>query len=287
MLRRRIRIQPSSSRKTLRVECLKYPNHSRVVLRGASLRVPSLHPVKDGGFQVRLDQPQHAAVGDALAHLVEKLIVRDRVEVGLQVNVDRVPVAPLDQVVHSAQRVLAPLSGAKAVAVLGVFLLEDGLQHVTQRPLNDSVTNRGDTQRPLLRRPGLVDELPPNHLRPERVPAQVLVDVRQVLVASSLEFLNRHVIHARRPLVPRDPFKGRQQVGRCVDLVNQAEPNAALHALFEGRQHAVRPDRGFHPRPPAPDVSDLRRPCGHSRRFFLARPVHPASTFLRPFAPRA
>lgn len=63
-------------------------------------------------------------------------------------------------------------------------------------------------------------------------------------------------------------------------------PLAFFHPLFEGRQHALGPDRRFHPRPPGADLSGLFSPCGHSRRFLFHQSVLHASTSLPPFAPR-
>ena len=61
----------------------------------------------------------------------------------------------------------------------------------------------------------------------------------------------------------------------------------SFHPFFKGRQHAIRPDRWFHPRPAAAGFSDLLSPIGHSRWFPFHRSTHLASTFLHPFAPRA
>ena len=49
----------------------------------------------------------------------------------------------------------------------------------------------------------------------------------------------------------------RLQVRQRVDLVDQTEPTASFHPSFEGRQHAVGPDRRFHPRPAGADLSCL------------------------------
>jgi hypothetical protein len=64
---------------------------------------------------------------------------------------------------------------------------------------------------------------------------------------------------------------------------------ASFDPRFEGRQHAFRPQRVFHPPPAVADVSGLlrRRVRRHCRRFGFARCVFHASTFLRPFARRA
>jgi len=72
-----------------------------------------------------------------------------------------------------------------------------------------------------------------------------------------------------------------------VRPANQAEPYASFHPLFEGRQHALRPDRRFGPGPAGPDLSRLRSPIGHCRGGTFPWPLHHASTFLHPFARRA
>ena len=58
------------------------------------------------------------------------------------------------------------------------------------------------------------------------------------------------------------------------------------HPRFEGRQHALRPNRRFRPRPAAANFSRLLSPLGHSRGWSFHRSVLHASTFLPPFAPR-
>ena len=64
----------------------------------------------------------------------------------------------------------------------------------------------------------------------------------------------------------------------------EAEPFTAFHPLFEGRQHAIRPDLRFDPAPSGPDLSGLLS-LRHCRRCGVHRSVHLASTFLRPLAP--
>ncbi len=75
-------------------------------------------------------------------------------------------------------------------------------------------------------------------------------------------------------------------------MIPQTEPHSALHPVDQGRQQADRPDRRFCPRLPRTDLSALcsRKPLWllrHSHRLMFRWPVHAASTFLRPFAPRA
>ena len=71
---------------------------------------------------------------------------------------------------------------------------------------------------------------------------------------------------------------------------DQAIPFASFDAVFQRRQHALLPHRGFHPRPvPAVSLCALCSPCGHCRRFAFALPLggtH-ASTFLPPVPRRS
>ena len=60
----------------------------------------------------------------------------------------------------------------------------------------------------------------------------------------------------------------------------------SFRPLLEGRQHALRPNAGFDPRPPGLDLSGLFSPYGHYRRFCFPASVCHASTFLPPFTPR-
>ena len=68
-------------------------------------------------------------------------------------------------------------------------------------------------------------------------------------------------------------------------------PTSSFDAVHQRRHHALRPDRGFHPRPVA-GFCTLCSPRGHCRRCSCFVPVLHASTFLPPFprrgfAPRA
>src|SRR5258708_4497784 len=68
-------------------------------------------------------------------------------------------------------------------------------------------------------------------------------------------------------------------------IVDQTEPTVSSDPLFEGRQHALCPDRVFGPAPAEQDVSDLCSRFRHWRRLCFTRFVHRTSIFLRPFAP--
>ena len=57
----------------------------------------------------------------------------------------------------------------------------------------------------------------------------------------------------------------------------EAIPDSSFHPVFQGRQHALRPDRRFSPHPTGADFSRLRSPLGHCRRGRFRRPVRHAS----------
>ncbi len=51
---------------------------------------------------------------------------------------------------------------------------------------------------------------------------------------------------------------------------DQTDPFASFHPLFEGRQHAIRPNLWFSPGPPGPSFSSLFSLFRHYRWFFSA-----------------
>ena len=99
------------------------------------------------------------------------------------------------------------------------------------------------------------------------------------------------LVHACRPTVCLDTFKASPQVGQRVHLVNQPEPLASSHSLFESRQHPFRPNRRFHPVPAGSNPRRRLRFSGllsrfrHCRRSCFRGLLRHVSTFLRPFAP--
>ena len=70
-----------------------------------------------------------------------------------------------------------------------------------------------------------------------------------------------------------------------VATVHQAKPLASSNPLFQGRQHPLRPDRRFHPRPSGADLSGLLSRFRHSCRSMFRRSFRHVSTSLHPFAP--
>ena len=64
-------------------------------------------------LQERLDQRQHSAIRHLPGHQGQQPVLRDRVEVALQVGIDHMDVARLEQLVHPPQRVFAAPPGRK------------------------------------------------------------------------------------------------------------------------------------------------------------------------------
>src|SRR5262245_21925406 len=92
-------------------------------------RRPSLQPLEDIGRQPTADQIENSAIADLLLDTCHKLIVRNRIEVRLQVGIHHVGVAVLDQPIDFAQRVMAPASRSEAVASIAEPVFEDRFDH--------------------------------------------------------------------------------------------------------------------------------------------------------------
>ena len=97
--------------------------------------------------------------------------------------------------------------------------LEDGLQHLVQRLLDQAIQDRRDAQ---LTHPsaGLGDLHPPHRQRLVIACQQRLLDTRPMNAQVLAQGFHGHAVHARRPLV-------------------------ALHAL-QGQQHVLAGDHRFH-----------------------------------------
>ena len=107
----------------------------------------------------------------------------------------------------------------------------------------------------------------------------------QIDFRSGRKLLHALPIHSSRSGVVFHFAPGRPKHPLAVHLVDQAKPFPSFNAVFQRRQHALAPHRGFYPRPvSALDFCALSSPRGHSRRFAFALPRYlaHASTFLPP-----
>jgi hypothetical protein len=227
-------------------------------------------------------QPRtRATVADPFLDLRHQPLVRDAVEVALEVGVDHEGVTVLDQPVHFAQRVMAAASRPEAVALRTERRLEDRFDDELHRRLDDAVLDRRDTQRP---RPAIAlgDVNPSDGLRPIRVFPQRPRQLGQIRLRPRREPFDAHAIHAGRAAVGPDTRPGRRQRRRCVHLVHQTVPPSSFDAVVQRRHHALRPHRRFNPRPVA-GFCTPSSPKGHCRCCRLRPPSLHASTFLPAF----
>src|SRR5262249_48593290 len=103
----------------------------------------------------------------------------------------------------------------------------------------------------------LGDVHPLDGLRSVCARPQRRLQLRQVHLCLRREPLDRLPIHARRAAVGLDLRPGCSQRCGCKHLVNQREPLAAFDPVVQGRQHPLRPPRGFNPRPGSPGGCSL------------------------------
>jgi len=100
------------------------------------------------------------------------------------------------------QRVMRAAPGPKPVGEPEKVRLVDGVQHLDQRPLQDLVLQRGDTERPL---PPVRfrDVHPPRRSRPVCAPVNPGVQIPKVFLEILPVVLPRDPIHPRRGLRPK------------------------------------------------------------------------------------
>jgi hypothetical protein len=163
--------------------------------------------------------------------------------------------------------------------------VEDRFHDQTQGGLHDAVPHRGNPERAPLAR-ALRNPVASNRLRAVGPVPQHRRQPGEMRVESRLIHRNRHMVHTRRPAIRLHACKSGSQRRQRIDLVNQRVPSSSSDALFERRQHAVRPHLGGRPRPAGADRTDRTSPDRHSRRLGSLRCVHHAFLSLRPFAPR-
>ncbi len=199
----------------------------------SSLRRPLLGPthsgspvrvrLEDGGFQPEADQPQDRAVRDPDLQAFEQRIMRDRVEIRLQVRVvhRRQPGGHvLTDRVDRLMGVLARTEPIRAVQEVG---LKDRLEDQQHRRLNDPVFDGGNTQRsqPAVRfRDGhAFDRLGPVAFGAEFFVQLVEEDGRARAID---DVLARDAVHSRCSVVlHHQPPRGRQHGARSHNTVKQ------------------------------------------------------------------
>jgi len=249
-----------------------------------------------------LDQGQDAPVADRVRHPADQPVVRDRVEIALQVGIHHEAVACLQKPIDLPQRRLAAASRTEAVAARPELRFKDWFNGQFERRLHHPVPgfrsgqalDRRDAQRAGLAVPlGYLD--PFHRSRPIAAVLQLLVKLRQIPLRLRREPFDALSINPRRPLVPLDSRPSGRQGRRPIDLVYQTEPLASprvrpaagprpcFDAVDQRRHHALRPDRGFRPPPlPAAGFCPLRSLIGTAGTR-LPRFGHRTSNSLPPF----
>src|SRR6266478_3891031 len=248
-------------------------------------REPTRHVRHDLLPEKALDQRQDAPVADRLAHPRHQLVVRDRIEVTLQVGIHDMSEAFLQQPIDLPQRIFAASSRPEAVTSRSELDFKDWLNGHLQSRLHDAVLDGRYPERTGL--PAAFGNIHPfDRARPVAAVLQILMKLRQIPFRAHRKPCDALTIHACRPLVPLDfPPRGFQGC-RPDGLIHHAEPLASFDAVTQRRHHAIRPDRSFRP-PPSPRLSaggvshllSLRGTIGVV--LLHAEPL--ASSFLPPF----
>src|SRR6266545_1335071 len=258
-------------------------------LRRPSHRCPSFHPLDDVLIQKCTDPLQHCAVANPLRDLTHQRLLRYTVEVAVQVGIHPMGVAFLDEFIHFAQRLFAAATRAKTVTRVLKLSLKDRFDHQLQCRLHDAVFDHRNSQRSHLAAPfgnlHAPDRLWPVRSRPER-----LLKFFQIDFCPCLKPLHALSIYSCRAGVALYFLPRRLKRLLSVHLVDQAKPFPSFDAVFQRRQHALIPHRGFYPRPVSSvGLCALCSPCRHYRRlaFALPRCVAHASPFLPPVPRRS
>ena len=197
-----------------------------------------------------LDQGQDAPVADRVRHPADQPVVRDRVEIALQVGIHHEAVACLQKPIDLPQRRLAAASRTEAVAARPELRFKDWFNGQFERRLHHPVPgfrsgqalDRRDAQRAGLAVPlGYLD--PFHRSRPIAAVLQLLVKLRQIPLRLRREPFDALSINPRRPLVPLDSRPSGRQGRRPIDLVYQTEPLGPPHgsSLRPARGHALTP----------------------------------------------
>ena len=238
-------------------------------------RGPLAQAVHHSLVQELLHQAQDSAVRDSLTHSAHQPIFRDRVEVALQVRIDDVHAAFVQQGFDPFEGMVASPTVPKAIAVLSESDVEDRFQHVQQRCLHHTIPHARNTQRPLFRAAWLGNPHAFDRLGLILSGPQFLFQAREFFELAVLEFLDGLVIDSGRTFIAQHRTAGRIKVERLVDLVNQRVPLSSAHSSFEERvQHALVPNRSVRPLRNGWRLSGGGSPEGHCRRWLVRSSGH-------------
>jgi hypothetical protein len=166
-------------------------------------------------------------------------------------------VAARKQLIDAAQGVLTAFAGPEPVALRGKVAFKDRFDYVTQGPLDDAIFDRWNPQRPLVFTPRLRDPHPFDGVGPVLILPEGLLQGADRVVFVYFDLFNTLVIPSGAAAVGDDFLQRAGQVLGTPDFINQSKPFASFNPRFQGRQHALRPDHRFSPRPTGTNFSAL------------------------------
>jgi len=259
-------------------------------LRRPLLRTPLRQPLHDSLLQEHFQQPQHPAIPNAPLYLLEQRLMGNAVKVAINIRIHDPYVSCFKKPVHFPQGVLTSTPRSKPIVPRVKYPLEYGFYHQTKGCLYHPVSYTWNAQRPLVWTSWLLNVHPSDRSGLVASGAKLLLQPVQILFQIPFKSFKTLMIRPDSPFIRLDFEPSLIQGLGSVDLIDQTKPYASFHPLFKGLQHAIRPDRTFHPAPlPEPSISCLLSPAlaEHFRRsLFVTAGLHP-STFLHPFAPQA
>ena len=135
-------------------------------LRGPGDWPPDLPVFHHPSAQHHAQELEDGLVADAFLHRLHQLLMRDRRKTAGDVRLGHPPAAPPALINEYLQGVVRRPLRAEPEAGWQEVRLKDRLEHDLRRGLHDPVADRGNRQRPLLRRARLRDHHPPGRQRP-------------------------------------------------------------------------------------------------------------------------
>ena len=266
----------------------------RATLRGPGDWPPDLPVFHHPGAQHHAQELQDSLVADAFLHRLHQLLMRDRRETTGDVRLGHPPAAPPALINEYLQGIVRRPLRAEPETARQEVRLKDRLEHNLRCGLHDPVADRGNRQRPLLRRARLRDHHPPGRQRPvpllpqfagqliEQPGNPVLLDLRQ----GDLVNARRAIVTAHRSPRPLQDVPAADLVIQRVESPSGIGLGRPVQRMLQGtdRIQTSRPlsggtsRNGTHRAPPDRHcASTKQRPFPHRR---LCCPA--AQSVLRP-----
>ena len=158
--------------------------------------------------------------------------MRNVVEETLDVRVDHIPpgIDPFRRECSAFDRTTPRAEPERAGKE---YLLIDGLHQKNQRPLNDAVLDRGDSERPFPSIPfGNVD--PANRNRTVRFRLELLLELPDEAPTHRPDLVTGDLVDAGRTTIPQDEFRSVRQDVRIEKIAKQIPvPSASLGPLLQ------------------------------------------------------